>query len=83
MDVVELGKNSIKNRGLKMINLKNNQAKNLVYGLSILFDLKKSDGALRKLMNCQQLENKGWTAKVNLFDGLLISYKDFLSQEVL
>lgn len=29
------------------------------------------------------VDGMGWKAKVNLADGLLISYKDFLSQEVL
>lgn len=49
----------------------------------VLFDITKPDGAPRKLMNSQRLESMGWKAKVNLSDGLLISYEDFLSQEVL
>jgi GDP-L-fucose synthase len=46
----------------------------------IVFDPTKLDGTPRKLMNSQRLESMGWKAKVNLSDGLLISYKDFLSQ---
>jgi GDP-L-fucose synthase len=49
----------------------------------ILFDTTKPDGTPRKLMNNQRLKSMGWKAKVNLSDGLLISYRDFLNQEVL
>lgn len=52
------------------------------YQGQIVFDTTKPDGTPRKLMNSQRLESMGWKAKVNLSDGLLISYKDFLSQEV-
>jgi len=51
------------------------------YEGKIVFDPTKPDGTSRKLMNSQRLESMGWKAKVNLSDGLLISYKDFLSQE--
>jgi GDP-L-fucose synthase len=51
------------------------------YEGEIVFDPTKPDGTPRKLMNSQRLESMGWKAKVNLSDGLLISYKDFLSQE--
>jgi GDP-L-fucose synthase len=53
------------------------------YEGKIVFDITKPDGTSRKLMNSKLLESMGWKAKVNLSDGLLISYKDFLSQEVL
>jgi GDP-L-fucose synthase len=53
------------------------------YEGKIVFDPTKPDGTSRKLMNSQRLESMGWKAKVNLSDGLLISYKDFLSQEEL
>lgn len=53
------------------------------YKGKIVFDTTKPDGAPRKLMNSQRLKSMGWKAKVNLSDGLLISYKDFLSREVL
>jgi GDP-L-fucose synthase len=51
------------------------------YEGKIVFDTTKPDGTPRKLINSQRLESMGWKAKVNLSDGLLISYKDFLSQE--
>jgi GDP-L-fucose synthase len=53
------------------------------YEGKIVFDTTKPDGAPRKLMNSRRLESMGWKAKFNLSDGLLISYKDFLSREVL
>jgi GDP-L-fucose synthase len=53
------------------------------YQGQIVFDTTKPDGTPRKLMNSQRLESMGWKAKVNLSDGLIASYKDFLSQEVL
>jgi GDP-L-fucose synthase len=51
------------------------------YEGQIVFDATKPDGTPRKLMNSQRLESMGWNAKVNLSDGLLISYKNFLSQK--
>jgi GDP-L-fucose synthase len=51
------------------------------YEGQIVFDATKPDGTPRKLMNSQRLESMGWKAKVNLSDGLLISYKNFLSQK--
>jgi GDP-L-fucose synthase len=51
------------------------------YEGQIVFDATKPDGAPRKLLNSQRLESMGWKAKVNLSDGLLISYRDFLSQK--
>jgi GDP-L-fucose synthase len=51
------------------------------YEGQIVFDPTKPDGTPRKLMNSQRLESMGWKAKVNLSDGLLISYKNFLSQK--
>jgi GDP-L-fucose synthase len=51
------------------------------YQGQIVFDTTRPDGTPRKLMNSQRLESMGWKAKVNLTDGLMISYKNFLSQE--
>jgi GDP-L-fucose synthase len=50
------------------------------YEGNIVFDTTRPDGTPRKLMNSQLLKSMGWKAKVNLSDGLLISYKHFLSQ---
>ena len=44
----------------------------------ISFDLEKPDGAPRKWMDSSLLKKLGWSAKVDLADGLLLSYNDFL-----
>ncbi len=50
------------------------------YQGKITYDSTKPDGAPRKLMNSERLKGMGWCAKVNLVDGLVIAYQDFLSQ---
>jgi len=49
------------------------------YQGEIIFDKTKPDGTPRKLMNSGRLNGMGWQAKVNLKDGLVIAYQDFLS----
>ena len=44
----------------------------------IVFDQSKPDGTPRKLMDVQLLTNLGWSAKINLRDGLANTYQDFL-----
>lgn len=44
----------------------------------ISFDVEKPDGAPRKWMDSSLLKKLGWSAKVDLTDGLLLSYNDFL-----
>jgi GDP-L-fucose synthase len=48
------------------------------YEGKIVFDTKKPDGTPRKLMNSQRLESMGWRAKINLIDGLKITYQEYL-----
>jgi GDP-L-fucose synthase len=48
------------------------------YQGKIIFDVSKSDGTPRKLMNNGRIKGMGWQAKVDLFDGLAIAYQDFL-----
>lgn len=50
------------------------------YQGKIVFDTTKPDGTPRKLMNSERLKEMGWSAKVNLVDGLAKAYQDFLSQ---
>jgi GDP-L-fucose synthase len=45
----------------------------------IEFDLSKPDGAPRKLMNSNRLNELGWQARINLAEGLEITYKNFLA----
>ncbi len=48
------------------------------YQGKITFDLTKPDGAPKKLMSSHRIERMGWKPKVNLIDGLRITYQDFL-----
>ena len=50
------------------------------YQGKINFDPSKPDGAPKKLMNSQRLENMGWKANMKLVDGLKMAYEDFLNQ---
>jgi len=45
----------------------------------IIQDTSKPDGAPRKLMDSRLLNDMGWAPTVSLQDGLMESYKDFLS----
>jgi GDP-L-fucose synthase len=45
----------------------------------IEFDPAKPDGAPRKLMDSGRLNSLGWTARVELKDGLALAYQDFLN----
>jgi GDP-L-fucose synthase len=45
----------------------------------IVFDKSKPDGTPRKLIDAKKLENMGWKSKVSLRDGLLKTYKWYLS----
>ena len=49
------------------------------YKGKIIFDVSKPDGNLRKLINSQRLKNSGWAPKVNLKNGLIKTYKDYLN----
>lgn len=44
----------------------------------IIFDSTRPDGAPRKLMNSSRLQQMGWQAKVNLREGLAITYQNFI-----
>ena len=48
------------------------------YKGQISFDLTKPDGNPSKLIDSQLLNSLGWKPKINLKDGLLKTYKDFL-----
>ncbi len=46
----------------------------------IAWDTSKPDGTPRKLMDSSRINALGWTAKVELKDGLALAYADFLSR---
>ncbi len=45
----------------------------------ILWDTEKPDGTKRKLLDVSKLHHLGWKHKIELKDGVLLSYQDFLS----
>ncbi len=49
-------------------------AKVVGYNGKILFDKSKPDGAPRKLLDSTRINNLGWKPKVNLLDGIELSY---------
>lgn len=53
------------------------------YKGDIVFDATKPDGAPRKLLDVSRLKNLGWQYKINLRDGLAITYQWFLEQETI
>ena len=55
-------------------------AKATGYAGKISFDPSKPDGAPRKWMDSDRLNQLGWSPKVNLEDGLKLAYSEFQSQ---
>ncbi len=58
-------------------------AQTVGYVGKIEFDITKSDGAPRKWMDSTRVNNLGWKAQVNLYDGLTLAYQDFLARNPL
>ena len=56
-------------------------AKVVGFNGSIDFDLTKPDGAPRKLMNVSRVNEMGWHSKMNLFDGIALTYEWFLNNQ--
>jgi GDP-L-fucose synthase len=48
------------------------------YQGELVFDETMPDGAARKLMDSTKASSLGWHAKVDLFDGLIKTYSEFL-----
>ncbi len=48
------------------------------YNGIIKFDSSKPDGTPRKLMDVSKLNNRGWKHRVDLVEGLSLTYKDYL-----
>lgn len=46
---------------------------------SIVFDLSKPDGTLRKLMDVKRLTGNGWRARTGLVEGIAYAYRSFLA----
>jgi GDP-L-fucose synthase len=56
-------------------------AKVIGYKGDIVFDKTKPDGTARKLMDVSRLEKLGWKAKINLQNGLVLTYQWFLANK--
>lgn len=50
------------------------------YGGEIDFETDKPDGHRRKLLNVSRLRNLGYTEKVNLYEGIKLTYQDYLKK---
>jgi GDP-L-fucose synthase len=48
----------------------------------MVFDASRPDGTPRKLLNVSRMGALGWKAKITLQDGLMLTYRDFLSSSV-
>jgi GDP-L-fucose synthase len=46
----------------------------------VTYDVTKPDGTLRKWMDSSRINSLGWQAKVNLSQGLILAYQDFLKK---
>lgn len=55
-------------------------AKTVGFKGTIQIDVTKPDGTHRKLMDCSKINAMGWTARVDLVDGLRSTYEDFLAK---
>ncbi len=51
------------------------------YQGDVLWDTTKPDGTPRKLMDSSRLFNLGWRPRIDLEDGLLLAYRDFLDHQ--
>jgi GDP-L-fucose synthase len=65
-------------RDISIKELASKIARTVSYNGEIKFDLSKPDGAPRKLMDSSKLATLGWSAKVNLDEGLALAYADFV-----
>jgi GDP-L-fucose synthase len=50
------------------------------YRGKLVFDTKRPDGPLRKMLDISKISALGWTAKTPLREGLQTAYKDFLAR---
>lgn len=50
------------------------------YEGQLVFDTTKPDGTIRKLMDTSKINKMGWSAKINLLDGVSKTIKEFCNQ---
>ena len=68
---------------ISIMELASKIARTVSYNGEIKFNLSKPDGAPRKLMDSSKLSALGWSAKVNLDEGLALAYADFVKNRKL
>lgn len=47
---------------------------------NIRFNASMPDGTPRKLTNINKIKNMGWKAKVNLYDGITVTYQNYIKE---
>jgi GDP-L-fucose synthase len=47
------------------------------YEGQLIFDTTKSDGTMKKLLDCSKINKLGWTSKINLHDGIVKTILEF------
>ncbi|MDU3090565.1 MAG: GDP-L-fucose synthase [Clostridium sp.] len=47
---------------------------------NIRFNASMPDGTSRKLTNINKIKNMGWKAKVNLYDGITVTYQNYIKE---
>lgn len=50
---------------------------------NIRFNASMPDGTPRKLTNINKIKNMGWKAKVNLYDGITVTYQNYIKEFML
>ena len=53
------------------------------YKGAITFDTSKPDGTPRKLLDVTKLHNRGWKHTIELEDGIVLAYNDFLKNHII
>ena len=47
---------------------------------NIRFNVSMPDGTPRKLTNINKIKNMGWKAKINLYDGITVTYQNYIKE---
>ena len=69
-------------KDISIAELANLVKKIIGYKGNIVFDTSKPDGMPRKVVDVSRLTKLGWKYKIELEDGIKLTYKDFLTSEI-
>ena len=53
-------------------------AKYADFNVEVIWDSSKPDGTLKKQLNCQRINTLGWSAKINLDEGIEETVTNFM-----